>query len=355
MNDIRMHICPNCGGDLHVDIEHQMYECPFCGRTFDYDYFREESVLDIAARALEDHEFTSAGMAYDFMLEKEPDNFEALRGKALIAMGITGIDDLRSLDLYPKLDHASVSREIDTAIGSSKPQDREYFTVMKDIVDAGHEYTDEKASLETRRSERKKYLNILNGLVEERDGIYIYSSSRIRTKKAVFLTILCYLFCCLMIFLGYKYTTRNPYSKAEDLSKYEKALTEDPEEETDHIYVTGYSHFDLTGFDDWYSNYQAYQEALEREEKRKINYDTWEKTHPPTYTNLIWILGFFTATYAVIVFMIFRGGRILDNEIAAIRAQTDEKADRIRDSEERMTELKDRIDRGYERLCELKS
>ena len=94
MKDVNAHICPTCGGNLSVDIERQVYVCPYCGVTFDYDYFREESVLGIAARALKNNEFDSADRAYDFMLDKEPDNFEALRGKALIAMNITKIEDI---------------------------------------------------------------------------------------------------------------------------------------------------------------------------------------------------------------------------------------------------------------------
>ena len=78
MDSVYSHICPTCGGKLNVNTERQMYECPFCGVTFDYDYFREESVLSIASEALKNDEFASAESAYDFMLVKEPDNFEAL-------------------------------------------------------------------------------------------------------------------------------------------------------------------------------------------------------------------------------------------------------------------------------------
>ena len=52
MNDIKKHICPTCGGTLIVNVERQMYECPFCGMTFDYDYFREKNGLEIADKSL---------------------------------------------------------------------------------------------------------------------------------------------------------------------------------------------------------------------------------------------------------------------------------------------------------------
>ena len=306
MEDIKKHICPTCGGNLIVNVERQMYECPYCGVTFDYDYFREENVLGIAAQALTNKEFTSAGRAYDFMLEKEPDNFEALRGKALIAMDITKIDDIRKLDLYSKINYNAACEEINTAIESSKPQDREYFTVMKDIVDSGNEYIDEKNKLETLRTERGKSVNGLNELVKERDTVFIYSSSKIRPKKAIILTLLCYILFCLIVFLGYKYFTRNPYSKAEDLSQYETKQTEDSDVRFDYL-KNKYHHNDFNSALEELSNYTKYQEALEREEQRKIKYDDWEKNHKPSNANLVIILCAATVIFALIVFILFKG------------------------------------------------
>ncbi len=347
MNDVNAHICPTCGGQLSVNIERQMYECPFCGGSFDYDYFREESVLDIAAQALKNNEFNSADRAYDFMLEKEPDNFEALRGKALIAMKISKTDDMRSPDFYSKINHESVCKEIDRGIESSKPQDREYFTVMKDIVDAGHEYIDEKDRIETPKAERMRLLKRIDEYVSVRNILGIYSPARVRPKKAVILTIFCYLFFCLIVFLGYRYSTRNPYSKAEDLSQYETAQTSDQTGNTDHSNKTD---FNINDFSSWYSNHKKYEEALAREEQRKINYDAWEKSHENTSSDLIKVLCTATVIFALIVFMLFMCGRALDAEILKTQDQADEQADKIRDHEERMAELKDRISRGCERL-----
>lgn len=348
--DVNKHTCPNCGGKLLVDTERQMYECPYCGVTFDYDYFREESVLDIAGESLKNNEFTSADRAYDFLLEKEPDNFEALRGKALIAMNVSKIEDISRPGLYSEINYDAACHEIDRAIEASDPDDREYFTVMKDIVDAGHEYVDEKAQIKAHNDSRNKYIHILSELIDERDTVCIYSSSRISLKKAVILTILCYIFCCLLIVLGYKYATRNPYSKAEDLSKYQTEQTDDSDRPD--YYPYGYN--DFTGTLDAISNYMEYEKALEREEQRKINYDNWEKTHDHSYKNLIGILIFATVIYLLIVLALFMWGRRLNAEIAQLQAQADGHADQIRDIENRMAELEGRIGQGYKRLCELR-
>ena len=351
MKEVNAHICPTCGGNLSVDIERQVYVCPYCGVTFDYDYFREESVLGIAARALKNNEFDSADRAYDFMLEKEPDNFEALRGKTLIAMNITKIEDIGDIDLYSKLNYEPVNKELDRAVRSSKPQDREYFTAMKDIVDAGHEYIDEKAQLEIQRKERRKTQERIHEFAEERDAICFYSpSSRFNPKKAVILTVICYLIICLLIFLGYKYVTRNPYAQAEDLSKYETTQTSNKQ------YGINYSNnstFNFNDFSDWYNNNSKYKEALEREEQRKINYENWEKKHPQSYTNLIWSLAIASVIFAVIVFMLYRHGKSMDAEISRIKSIADEQSDKIEEREQKIAELKDRIKQDYMRLLEL--
>ena len=349
MKEVNAHICPTCGGKLIVDVDRQMYECPYCGVSFDYDYFREESVLGIAARALENNEFDSASRAYDFMLEKEPDNFEALRGKALIAMNITKIDDIRTLDLYSKIDCKSASEEIEKGIGSSKPQDREYFTTMKDIVDAGHEYIVEKAEVKRQTEKKEISEDRINAIAQERDKICIYSSPGFGTKKAVFLTVLGYILVCLIFFAGYWINNRNPYSKAEDLSQYETTQTSET-----YSRFSRYSTSDsLKDIGSWYSNHEKYQEALKREEQRKINYETWEKEHKPSAKIIISILITISVLYVVVIVFLFRHGKSLNAEIAKLQAEADEHSEKIRVCETRIADCMDRISQGYKRLCEL--
>ena len=336
MMDVNAHICPTCGGKLKVNIERQMYECPFCGVTFDYDYFREESVLEIASQALASSEFDSADRAYDFMLEKEPDNFEALRGKALIAMDITKIDDIRDLDLYSKLDYESVNKEIDRGIESSKPSDREYFTVMKDMVDAGHEYIDEKASLKTQETEKDKSEHLLYEFTKERDTLCIYSSPKFSKKKAAFLTIGCYILCLLVIFLGFKIITRNPYAKPADRTQY---TTEQSAADNDLNALGAFS---------------SDERAREEEEKRQIKYERWEKDHENSESNLMFVLCLATLTYVLILGILFLGGKSLNKEISKIQVKVDEQQANIEDRKKVIAELKGRVSQGYKRLCELR-
>ena len=351
MNDIKPHICPTCGGQLTVNIKRQMYECPFCGGSFDYDYFREESVLDIAGQALTNKEFNSAEKAYDFMLEKEPDNFEALRGKVFAAMKITKPDELRYLEIFSKINYETVSKEVDRGIESSKPQDREYFTVMKDVVDAGHDYIGEIEQIETPRTERNKLINILDLYVKDRNVLGVYSPARVRPKKAVIRTIIFYLIFSVMVFFGYRYATRNPYSEAEDLSQYETSESADLRPQS--IYSYDANSFDQLSF--WISNHKKYELALAREEQRKINYDEWEKNHRNRDSNTIIFMCIASGIYVLIVFLLFMCSRYIDSEISRIQAKVDEQEDKIRNHENRIAEFKARISQGCKRLIELES
>ena len=79
------HQCPSCGGYLNVDIDKQMYRCVSCGSTYDFDYFREEKLLELGDTALSRGEFDAAVDAFKLYLQKFPHDFTANRGMMLAA------------------------------------------------------------------------------------------------------------------------------------------------------------------------------------------------------------------------------------------------------------------------------
>lgn len=93
-NVIKKHQCPSCGGNLIVNSEMQMYSCSFCGSTYDYEYFREEEMYDLAGRYLSRGEYQAAADAYRFILDKDPHDFTARRGLMLSAGRIKNMDEL---------------------------------------------------------------------------------------------------------------------------------------------------------------------------------------------------------------------------------------------------------------------
>jgi len=45
MTLIKSHTCATCGGELIINLDRQLYECPFCGVTFDFDFVRDETAF----------------------------------------------------------------------------------------------------------------------------------------------------------------------------------------------------------------------------------------------------------------------------------------------------------------------
>ena len=142
---IKSHVCNMCGGLLDIDLDRQMYICPFCGVTFDYEYFREDNVLEIANKALNRCEFGSAKDAFDFILQKDPHDFQALRGlilcrckwKNLLPMQTYNQVHLREDDPY-----------LVSAIENCHPEKKEYFEKIRDAVALLKEFRHKRTELQ---------------------------------------------------------------------------------------------------------------------------------------------------------------------------------------------------------------
>lgn len=154
--NIKKHSCPTCGGQLTVDIARQMYVCPFCGVTFDYEYFREDDVLARASRALLAKEYKSAGEAYGFMLSKDPHNFEALRGKILVSIRISTTRSLRQPETLRGINYKVAQDEVLHAVEMSQPEHTGYFSKMQELFETGKAYQSEVGRTNLSRNERKE-------------------------------------------------------------------------------------------------------------------------------------------------------------------------------------------------------
>lgn len=142
---IKSHVCNMCGGLLDIDLDRQMYICPFCGVTFDYEYFREDNVLEIANKSLNRSEFGAAKDAFDFILQKDPHDFQALRGLILCRC--------KWKNLLPMMTYNQVHlREDDpclvSAIENCRPEKKEYFEKIRDAVVLLKEFRHKRTELQ---------------------------------------------------------------------------------------------------------------------------------------------------------------------------------------------------------------
>ena len=132
--NIKDHICPSCGGTLHVDIARQMYECPFCGLSFDFDIIRDETAVAEAQDALSKQQFLKADAIYKYILTVDPKNFAALRGRILCAakwpdLGTT----IQYAEYYMEKAHIpSLKLRIEEALGACEECDRPFVYAVID-------------------------------------------------------------------------------------------------------------------------------------------------------------------------------------------------------------------------------
>ena len=154
MSDIKQHQCPSCGGNLIVDNDKQMYRCTSCGSTYDYEYFREERIHEMAETYLSRGEFTAAADAYKFKLKKEPHNFLALRGLMLAAANLKEMDDLIRKDHSKRFSYKSIL--VRDAVEGASEKDKGYFEELEKIYSDMRDLSKCNAEIESLGKERKR-------------------------------------------------------------------------------------------------------------------------------------------------------------------------------------------------------
>ncbi len=350
-NEIVKHVCPTCGGNLRIDTDKQMYECQFCGVTFDYDYFREDNVLSIADKALSIGEFISAKNAYDFMLTKEPHNFRALRGSVLVSLKMNAAKDLAIIDKYYDISNRSKPDEaIDKAITDAMPENKEYFEVMKKLVDTGLEYVDQDNMAKEYKSAKDKGLSKIESKENERDGV-----DQEQTKSSpvfIALSVFIVLFAWVLIsFCVFATVHKNPYDKPTTRSNI---ITSN--------YSSGFSvqrndagtlsyRFDPQAAEKAREKWEEEEREAKRELKRKKS--EWEKEHEGDKKVLAFNLILAFCIGAGTILLLVRRNRGYNKILSGLRADVEKTNKMLRETEERMEKLRMQLRQLYIKLKEL--
>ena len=153
MGEIRSHKCPSCGGNLSINIEKQMYYCPFCGSTYDYEYFREEQMHELGETYLSRGEFSAAIDAYKYLLQKDPHNFLALRGTVLASARMNSMNDILKTDFRGFTYNSKLA---ESAVESSSAEDKNYFVEFARILREMYELSKLHKEYEALAVEKKR-------------------------------------------------------------------------------------------------------------------------------------------------------------------------------------------------------
>ena len=126
--------CTSCGGELIINMDRQLYECPFCGVTFDFDFVRDENALLEATEALSEKQFIKADGIYAYILKSDPKNFVAHRGRVLCAAKWTSIPNEVAADVMQKVHIPTLKARVEEAIASCDAEDRTYFELFQTMI-----------------------------------------------------------------------------------------------------------------------------------------------------------------------------------------------------------------------------
>ena len=166
MTILKSNLCKQCGGLLDIDVDRQVYICPFCGVTFDYEYFREDNIKEIARKSIVRREFGAAKDAFDFMLKKNPHDFDALLGLFLCQNRWQSIHPLTNADNVHFTENDKVLKY---AIDNALPADKEYFEKIREVAVVLEKYRESRRELAKLESERSLQDSLFRQLIQELD------------------------------------------------------------------------------------------------------------------------------------------------------------------------------------------
>ena len=281
IQNMKKHTCPTCGGQLRINAEKQMYECPFCGVSFDYEYFKEDDVLDLAAQSLKAGEYISANNAYDFMLTKEPHNFLALRGKILVAASAKSMSEFKSPNRLRTLPYGRVDKEADAALENAKSEHTGYFSKLKELFDLGKEYKETVARIDESKSERNKKNREIRNLSEQGFDTYVVLPDPIEKNSTVSVhpqvvikgvIVIFVIWCLILAGIGWALSS-NPYAK-----KPEEETTSTTTYRPSHVYIPGEGVISIGEGND-IRGFAKYADEERKESQRIKNEENWDRAH----------------------------------------------------------------------------
>ena len=149
---IQSHNCTKCGGAMRIDTDNQLYLCPFCGMSFDFDYFESENLMRSAYMALGHADYATAKETFLRLLKDDPHNFSYLRGLLFASSKIGG---LSAMDIT-RNSIPSEDEKLKSCIKETEESGKEYFAHIKNAGVLSEKYLENDEKLEALR---KQYTN----------------------------------------------------------------------------------------------------------------------------------------------------------------------------------------------------
>lgn len=185
------HQCPSCGGYLNVDNDKQMYRCASCGSTYDFDYFREEKLLELGDTSLSRGEFKAAVDVFKLILQNDPHDFQANRGMMLAAAHMHGIDEIISNEKPEEFSYDS--QMVSEAVESSSEEDKGYFTDFRKLYSEKKKLADRLNEIQALKDEEQRLEASIRLTDDSRYHYYITTKyEKLKSPKSMFIMNWCF-------------------------------------------------------------------------------------------------------------------------------------------------------------------
>ena len=139
MRKLISYSCSTCGGALIVNRSEEVLNCPFCGNAFDLTLMHRNELLSDAAVNMQQREFNAAKDKFNSILESDPHDFEALRGRALCEGKHQSLSSLKSPDKIINSDLDGMRKAIENAKANAEGDDEAYFADFLRLSDIAEE------------------------------------------------------------------------------------------------------------------------------------------------------------------------------------------------------------------------
>lgn len=140
MAELKSYSCPKCGSFLDVDRDRDRFDCPFCGASFNVLDFHREELIDEARKQAYDGRKAQALEKYEYLLSKNPDDFNLLYEYACAVDGVDALKKLKIDTNNPKNDHKQLRGLLRNDQKFMQGTWSEYFTKLYEVVTFSNKY-----------------------------------------------------------------------------------------------------------------------------------------------------------------------------------------------------------------------
>lgn len=135
MSLLKSYTCSSCAGILMFDSDQEFFDCPFCGTTFNAVDFHEEEFVAQAEESLKKLAFSSAKEKFNFILENNPSDFEALKGLILCEINTSSLESLNTPCIFDPVDIVSLKNLVARLKKQASVKDYAFFDQLLNLID----------------------------------------------------------------------------------------------------------------------------------------------------------------------------------------------------------------------------